>query len=67
MPNTARPAIGEREGNRMHGRRHEPTVAEMLSDSIVQAVMEADGVDPKALEALLRFAAEKLAAVRDAG
>jgi hypothetical protein len=67
MPNMALPAIDEREGNRMTWCRHEPTVAEMLSDSIVQAVMEADGVDPKALEALLRFAAEKLAAVREAG
>jgi hypothetical protein len=47
--------------------RREPTVAEILSDSIVQAVMQADGVDPKVLEALLRFVAEKLAAVREAG
>jgi hypothetical protein len=32
----------------------ELTLQEMLSDSIVQAVMEADGVDPKVLEMELR-------------
>jgi hypothetical protein len=31
----------------------EPTLREILSDSIVIAVMAADGVDPKALEAQL--------------
>ena len=35
-------------------RPHEPTIAEMLSDSIVQALMQADGVDPEALATLLR-------------
>ena len=34
-------------------RPHEPTIAEMLSDSIVQALMQADGVDPEALATLL--------------
>jgi hypothetical protein len=34
--------------------RHELTLEEMLSDSVVQAVMEADGVDPHALEAMLK-------------
>jgi hypothetical protein len=34
--------------------RREPTITEILSDSIVQAVMEADGIDPEALEAQLR-------------
>jgi hypothetical protein len=34
----------------------EPTLEEMLSDSIIQAVMEADGVDPRELEAMLREA-----------
>ncbi len=67
MFDTALPAIDEREGNRMNWCRREPTLTEILSDSIVQAVMEADGVDPKVLEALLRFVAEKLAAVREAG
>jgi hypothetical protein len=44
--------------------RYEPTIAEILSDSIVQAVMDADGVDPKRLEALLRSMAQNLAEVR---
>jgi hypothetical protein len=42
-------------------------MAEILSDSIVQAVMEADGVDPKRLEALLRSMAQNLAEVRQVG
>jgi hypothetical protein len=46
--------------------RREPTIAEILSDSIVQAVMEADGVDPKRLEALLRGVAQNLAEVGEA-
>ena len=32
----------------------ELTITEMLSDSIVQAVMKSDGVDPKTLENELR-------------
>jgi hypothetical protein len=32
----------------------EPTIAEMLSDSIVRSLMRADGVDPNELEAMLR-------------
>lgn len=39
---------------------HEPTLAELLSDGIVQAVMKADGVDAKALAADLRKTAECL-------
>jgi hypothetical protein len=35
-------------------RPQEPTVAEMLSDGIVQAVMKSDGVDPEALVTALR-------------
>jgi hypothetical protein len=35
-------------------RPQEPTIAEMLSDSITQALMEADGVDPEALILVLR-------------
>jgi carbamoylphosphate synthase small subunit len=34
--------------------QREPTLKEMLSDSIIQAVMEADGVDPRELAAMLR-------------
>jgi hypothetical protein len=33
---------------------HELTLSELLSDSIVKALMNADGVDPVALEAMLR-------------
>ncbi len=33
---------------------HELTLSELLSDSIVKALMNADGVDPIALEAMLR-------------
>jgi hypothetical protein len=32
----------------------EPTLDEMLSDSIVRAVMEADGIDPQELALMLR-------------
>jgi hypothetical protein len=35
-------------------RQHEPTLKEILSDSIVTALMEADGVDPDELEAMLK-------------
>src|SRR5262249_32053843 len=42
------PCSGKRSGFR------EPTLAEILSDTIVRAVMDADGVDPAALEAELR-------------
>jgi hypothetical protein len=42
--------------------RREPTIVEILSDPIVQTVMEADGVDPKRLETLLRSMAQELAA-----
>ena len=45
----------------------EPTIAEMLSDSIVIAVMAADGVDPVALEAQLRRLAQGATAARSAG
>jgi hypothetical protein len=42
----------------------EPTIAEMLSDSIVMAMMAADGVDPVALEAQLRGMADPRVAAR---
>jgi hypothetical protein len=45
----------------------EPTITEMLSDSIVLAMMEADGVDPIALEAELRSMAESSTADRCPG
>jgi hypothetical protein len=33
--------------------RREPTLKEILSDSIIRAMMDADGVDPDELEAML--------------
>jgi hypothetical protein len=41
-------------------RYREPTIAEMLSDSIVEAVMKADNIDPRALAAELRMMAAKI-------
>ena len=48
--------------NRSH---REPTLDEILSDCIVRALMEADGVDPQDLAATLRLTGRKL--VRRAG
>lgn len=45
----------------------EPTIREMLSDSIVRAVMAADGVDPVALEAQLRGMSQSAPADRCVG
>ena len=42
----------------------EPTLKDILSDSIIQVVMEADGVDPQKLEATLRQMAVGLRAAR---
>ena len=47
-------AIGRRIASPMSWCRRDPTVTEILSDSIFVAVMKADGVDPVALEAQLR-------------
>jgi hypothetical protein len=44
---------------------HERTLDEILSDSIVRALMEADGVDPQDLAATMRLVGRKL--VRRAG
>jgi hypothetical protein len=44
--------------------RHSPTVDELLGDSLVQAVMRADNVEPQALRALLANAALRVAAAR---
>jgi len=38
--------------------QREPTISEILSDSMVRAVMRADGVDPRLLERELRTIAE---------
>jgi hypothetical protein len=40
----------------------EPRLEDMLADSIVKAVMEADGVDPRELETLFRQIATHLRA-----
>ena len=42
----------------------EPTLNEMLSDSIVRAVMEVDGVNPHELETMLRRVAQRLRTAR---
>jgi hypothetical protein len=42
----------------------EPRLEEMLADSIIRAVMEADGVDPRELEAELRQTAALLHATQ---
>ena len=38
----------------MNCRQHEPTLEDILSDSIIEAVMKADGVDPHQLAAMLK-------------
>ncbi len=45
-------------------KRHTPTVDELLGDSLVQAVMRADDVEPQALRTLLEGAAGRIAAAR---
>jgi hypothetical protein len=52
-------AIGRRSGNSISWCHREPTITEMLSDTIVVAMMAADGVDPVALEAQLRGMARR--------
>ena len=42
--------------------QREPTIAEMLSDSLVRVVMRADGVDPEMLERDLRSMAQMIEA-----
>jgi len=44
----------------MNWYHREPTLDEILSDSIVRALMEADGVDPQELAVTLRQAGLKL-------
>ena len=60
-------ATGRRIGGPMNWCNREPTIAEMLSDSIVMAMMAADGIDPIALEAELRGIARSSTADRCAG
>jgi len=60
-------AIARRCGSPTSWSFREPTITEMLSDSIVMAMMKADGVDPIVLEAQLRGMAQGDAAARCAG
>jgi hypothetical protein len=55
-----------RMGNSMKWRHREPTIKEILSDSIIRAMMHADGVDPNELEAMLRRMAQTSSAARAA-
>jgi hypothetical protein len=43
---------------------HGPTIDELLADSLIQTVMRADQVEPRALRALLNGAAGRIAAGR---
>jgi len=45
----------------------EPSLEEMLSDPIVRAMMDADGVDPHGLKAMLKEVRRNLGAVGSAG
>ena len=47
--------------------RREPSPEEMLSDPIVRAMMDADGVDPHGLEAMLKEVGRNLSTLRSAG
>jgi hypothetical protein len=51
----------------MRRRDREPTLKEILSDSVTREVMEADHVDPRELEEMLSVVAGRLGAVRRAG
>jgi hypothetical protein len=48
----------------MNWYHREPTLNEILSDSIVRAVMEADGIDPRELEATLRAGGQEAGPAR---
>jgi hypothetical protein len=51
----------------MYWCHREPKLSDILSDTIIRAVMEADGVDPHELEAMLRRVARDSRAIRHAG
>jgi hypothetical protein len=48
----------------MNWHHREPTLDEILFDSIVRAVMETDGVNPHELKAMLRRVARRLRTAR---
>jgi hypothetical protein len=60
-------AIARRCGSPIGWSFREPGIAELLSDSIVMALMAADGVDPVVLEAQLRDLAQSATAARCTG
>jgi uncharacterized protein YpbB len=47
-------------GNNSVWYQREPTIAEILSDTLVKVVMRADGVDPEMLERDLRSMAQMI-------
>ena len=49
-------------GDRTRLHQREPTIAEILADPIVKAIMSADGVDPNVLGSQLRSIARNLTA-----
>jgi hypothetical protein len=53
--------------NLMRWYHREPTLDDILSDSIVRDVMRADGVDPQELAAMLREMADCLNAAQRGG
>jgi hypothetical protein len=60
-------AIGRQFVNPMTWCRRDPTITEILSDSIVMALMEADRIDSQVLEAKLRSMAQQISRRRHAG
>lgn len=60
-------AVGPWRGTPLGWNGREPTLTEILSDSIVRAVMDADGVDPGALETELRRMARTMPAAKATG
>jgi hypothetical protein len=57
-------AIGRRIGIPIRSCGRDLTITEILSDSIVKALMEADEIDPEVLDAQLRSMAREISAVR---
>jgi hypothetical protein len=57
--------VGRRAAPSICWRDYDLTLREMLADSIVQAVMAADGVDPLTLQSELRTVARQRASGRD--
>ena len=57
-------AIAQRVGIPLRRCGGDLTIAEMLSDSIVQALIKADGIDPEMLKEQLRSVAEQISSAR---